>query len=413
VRRSSEQAATGTEQEQESMNPNALTSGLSPASPEVVVRPKSPPGAATGRAARLRSIAALAMGMMASAFVLAQPQPSELRAGTLVAPPFVMKQGDQLTGFSIDIWNEVAARLKVKTTFQEVSDVAALEDTLGDLERSKGIDVVVSAIYYTTERDRKYDLSLPIVEAGLQVMVRGGASSGESAPLRDMLALLSSRSAAVWLGAILLIILIPAHVMWLLDRGSKGSVSPDRGYFPGIFQSLLWATTALVSQVQHLPSRWPARVFGLLWMFAGVVFVALYTAQLTATLTAERIQGAINGPADLAGRSVATIEGSVAAAYLREIRARPVEVRTTDEMFAALLDKRVDAVFMNSSVLRYYAEHDGKGRVKVVGSEVKKGEFGFLFKLGSPLRRKVNSALVALREDGTYERLYAKWFGRE
>jgi polar amino acid transport system substrate-binding protein len=192
VRRSSEQAATGTEQEQESMNPNALTSGLSPASPEVVVRPKSPPGAATGRAARLRSIAALAMGMMASAFVLAQPQPSELRAGTLVAPPFVMKQGDQLTGFSIDIWNEVAARLKVKTTFQEVSDVAALEDTLGDLERSKGIDVVVSAIYYTTERDRKYDLSLPIVEAGLQVMVRGGASSGESAPLRDMLALLSS-----------------------------------------------------------------------------------------------------------------------------------------------------------------------------------------------------------------------------
>jgi polar amino acid transport system substrate-binding protein len=33
--------------------------------------------------------------------------------------------------------------------------------------------------------------------------------------------------------------------------------------------------------------------------------------------------------------------------------------------------------------------------------------------LNSPLRRKVDSALVALRDDGTYERLRAKWFGDE
>jgi len=34
-----------------------------------------------------------------------------------------------------------------------------------------------------------------------------------------------------------------------------------------------------------------ARVIALPWMFAGVVFVAMYTAQLTTTLTVRQIRG--------------------------------------------------------------------------------------------------------------------------
>jgi ABC-type amino acid transport substrate-binding protein len=33
--------------------------------------------------------------------------------------------------------------------------------------------------------------------------------------------------------------------------------------------------------------------------------------------------------------------------------------------------------------------------------------------LGDPLRRRVSSELVALREDGTYDKYYEKWFGSE
>ena len=42
-----------------------------------------------------------------------------------------------------------------------------------------------------------------------------------------------------------------------------------------------------------LPQHWLARVIGLLWLFAGVVFVALYTAELTATLTVQHLRSAI------------------------------------------------------------------------------------------------------------------------
>ena len=64
-------------------------------------------------------------------------------------------------------------------------------------------------------------------------------------------------------------------------------------------------------------------------------------------------------------------------------------------------------------VLRYYAAHEGKALVKLVGTEFEKREAGIVLPEGSPLRRQINSALVAIREDGTYERIYDKWFGNE
>lgn len=355
------------------------------------------------------SAAALLLTTVVITSAAAQGQPAEIRAVTAIAPPFIVKQGDDLTGFSIDLWNEIGARLNMKTHFQVASDMSGLFGPM----RSKDADVVVVPVAYTAERDREFDFSYPILEAGPQILVRGANDSGTPAPLKDFVNLLFSRWAAMWLGVALIIILIPGHLIWLLDRGSEGSVSPDRKYFPGIFHGLNWAATALVSQVMTLPRHWLARALGLVWMYAGVVFIALYTAQLTATLTTERIRGAINSVADLPGKRVATIVNSVPAQYLQTIGAQVQTFETTEEMFAALLDKRVDAVFFNSAVLRYYAAHDGKGRASVVGPEVNRQDLGFLFQLGSPLRKKVGSALIAMREDGTYRRIHEKWFGGE
>lgn len=349
----------------------------------------------------------LALAMMASA--PAQEQPTEIRAVTTILPPFVMKQGDQLTGFSIDLWDEVAARLNLKTRYELVPSFTDLIERM----RDKEADVLVGATFYTSERDREFDFSYPILEAGMQVLVRGAGEGGAPTPLKDVLALLFSKSAAIWLGVALVIILVPAHVIWLLDRGREDSVSPNKGYFPGILDALVWATTALVSQVQLLPNQWLARVFGLLWMFAGVVFISLYTAELTATLTIAQIRGAINGPADLPGKRVASLANSTASDYLREVGARVQEYQTVEEAIQALLSEKVDAAFGGAPGIRYYAAHGGLGRVRVVGPEIDRQDMGFLFQLGSPLRKQVGNALIALREDGTYQRIYEKWLGED
>jgi polar amino acid transport system substrate-binding protein len=246
----------------------------------------------------------------------------------------------------------------------------------------------------------------------LQIMVRASSESPQpSNPFLSLLKLLLSSRMLLWVGIGMILILIPAHLIWFFDRNRPDGITQGKPYFPGIFHALLWAAAALVVQTQQFPGSWLARVVGVVWMFAGVVFVAYYTAQLTTTLTVERIRGSIEGPSDLPGKEVGALVNSNAIDYLAAHNAQVKTFEQPEQMFQALLDDNVEAVVAATPILLYYASHGGKGRVKVVGPQFNTAPFAMLFPLGSPLRRRVDSALIALRENGTYQQLYEKWFG--
>jgi len=335
-----------------------------------------------------------------------QAKPTELRAAVADFPPFVMRQHGTLRGFNIDLWNAVAARLNIRTNYQVKPGAASLMEAM----RSKQADIVIAPVVITAARDQEFDFSVPIMQTGLRIMVLGRAGAGAPSPVRDLLELLFSKTTAVWLGIALLLVLIPAHLIWLVERNPDGIIA-DRRYFPGIFEAMYWALSCLATQAEAMPHRWIGRVFSVFWMFAGVLFVAFYTAQLTTTLTIRQIHGAINGPEDLPEKRVATIANTTAADYLRGRHARVQEYTEANQMFAALLNSDVDAVVFGTPMLRYYAAHQGNGLVRMVGPEFNVAPIAFAFQNGSPLRKKVSVALLTLQEDGTYQQLYNKWFG--
>src|SRR5271163_2937524 len=90
----------------------------------------------------------------------------EVRVAVNILPPMVMEQNGALTGFSIDLWNAIATRLKVKTSYQMMPDGRAVEEAV----RSKSADLTPSATI-TSARDEAFDFSYPIFETGLQIMV--------------------------------------------------------------------------------------------------------------------------------------------------------------------------------------------------------------------------------------------------
>lgn len=330
----------------------------------------------------------------------------EVRVAVVVLPPLVMEQNGSLSGFSIDLWNAIAKRLKVETSYQVFPDGSALDQAM----RSKTADLTPT-IFMTSARDADFEFSYPLLDAGLQIMVRETGATVETAtPLKDMLRLLFSRTTLEWFGVALLLAIIPAHLVWLLERHHQNGVITNRNYFPGILEASFWGLSTLTLQAEGMPRQWLARALSILWMFAGVVFVASYTARLTSTLTVERIRGSIEGPDDLTGKPVATLPTSIAADYLRERKAQVKEF-ASDEMFKALLDEKVDAVVAPSPLLAYYAAHEGRGRVRMVGPVFNSLPVAIELQLDSPLRKKIDGALIALRENGTYQQIYNKWFG--
>jgi polar amino acid transport system substrate-binding protein len=349
---------------------------------------------------------ALVAPVVAQTKAPALAQTKDLRVVTRVLPPMVSERDGALTGFSIELWNEIAARLRLKTSYHIAPDIAAL---LSDVRSGKA-ELGVAAISITSARETEFEFSHPILNAGLQIMVRGAGKDSESSPLRDILSLLFSWTSLAWLGIAALLVLIPAHAVWYFERAHENGIIPTPKYYPGILYALYWAAGTLATQAEQAPKHWIARVFAVLWMFTGVVFVALYTAQLAATLTVQQIGGGINGPEDLAGKRVASTRGSTAAAVVRELRGQLVEVAQIQDAFQALDNKTVDAVVFDSPVLLYYAANDGKGRVTTVGGPFRKEDYGIVFPRGSPLRSQVNVVLLKMREDGTYGRIYDKWF---
>jgi ABC-type amino acid transport substrate-binding protein len=59
----------------------------------------------------------------------------------------------------------------------------------------------------------------------------------------------------------------------------------------------------------------------------------------------------------------------------------------------------------------FYAAREGKGRGKNVGPEFNCRQVAIGAQLDSPLRKKIDRALVALRENGMHQQIYGKCFG--
>ena len=290
--------------------------------------------------------------------VPAAQEPQKLKVATRVLEPFVVETKGELTGFSIDLWRAIAGRLQIETEFVFANDVPALLE----LVKTKQTDLGIAAISVTAERDKVFDFSQPMMDSGLQILVRGDGSGGPPNPLGGLLRSVFSKAALVWLGIAALLIIIPAHIVWWLERRHPDGIVPaGEPYYPGILHALWWAAGTLATQGELMPRSWVGRIFAILWMFVGVIFVAYYTAQLTATLTVEQIQGAINGPEDLPGKKVGTIKGSTSAAFLDEQRAQMKPFEKITDAYAALLNKEVDAVVFDIPGAALLRQHRGQG----------------------------------------------------
>ncbi|MBM3506377.1 MAG: transporter substrate-binding domain-containing protein [Alphaproteobacteria bacterium] len=118
---------------------------------------------------------ALAIAVMVGAGAAAQNAPvpgiAEVRVATRVLPPMVVEENGGFTGFSIDLRQSIAARLQLHSAYTAAPNVGGLLE----LVRSGGADVGISAISITSAREAEFDFSLPMLNAGLEIMVLGSA----------------------------------------------------------------------------------------------------------------------------------------------------------------------------------------------------------------------------------------------
>jgi polar amino acid transport system substrate-binding protein len=331
-------------------------------------------------------------------------QGGRLRVVTKELPPFVIKNGGSFSGFSIDLWTEIARRGGFAYDFVEVPTVVDLLDTV-----SRGdADVGIAGISMTAEREGQVDFTVPMFSSGLQILV---AERGESplAAVADFLggAFLTGllRVAVV----VLLVVVVLAHLLWLVER-RRGDSEFALPYPGGVAQAAWWMLATMFSAGDRAPTGVAGRIISLIWMLGGIVLISLFTAAVTSQLTVQGLRSNISSVADLPGKKVVTVQGSTSADYLTEQHVMFTSVTRVEDAYRLLERGEVDAVVYDAPVLLYYAATGGKGKVQVVGQLLRPENYGIAVPTNSPLRKELNRILLELAADGTYQNLYDRWF---
>lgn len=128
----------------------------------------------------------------------------------------------------------------------------------------------------------------------------------------------------------------------------------------------------------------------------------------------------INSKKDLAGKKVAAQAGSTAvdAMYNEpDVVAtfdggEPILFDTNNEAFMDLEAGRVDALVVDEVLALYYIKQKGPEKYKILEEDFGEEQYGIGFrKQDVKLLEMVDKTLDEMREDGTFDLIYKKWFG--
>lgn len=331
-----------------------------------------------------------------------QSQAQTLTVTTVTRPPFSYVEDGAQSGFSMDLLAALAESLNWDYQVNRVEDFGEMLDIV---QRGEA-DLAIANISITASRETSMDFSQPIFEAGLQIMVPSDAARRPS-----LLHALLSTELFIAIGLAFAILLGGGMLMWSFERRAQPYF--DRKLDEAWFPSFWWALNLVVNGgfEERMPRTPFGRLLGVILVVSSLFIVSVFTARITSVMTVDAISGSVNSVNDLYGKEVGTIFNSTAATFLNRREIDFAGFDNLDNLLAAFTSRDLDAVVFDAPILSYFASHEGRRIATMTGGIFMRENYGIAFPTGSPLVEDVNQALLALREDGSYDEIYRTWFG--
>ena len=337
--------------------------------------------------------------------VRADAQNSErLKVAVNPVEPFVFLDGPVPSGFSIDLWDAVAKEADIEYEFVEVENVTAL---LAAVQAGE-VDLGIGATSIRASREEVVDFSLPFFAAGLQIMTAADVNQGALAVFRSIF----TPNLIRFLVATLATLLLVAHIAWLLERDENEDFQGSylRGIWGAFYWTIVTASTVGYGDTVLKDSR--GRLLAVVWMLLSLFLVSYFTATVTSSLTVGRLESGVNGPQDLRSLNVITLPGTTSAAYLTERGVNHTTVIDVESGILALQTGEADALVYDAPVLQYYANLAIAQKMVLVPMIFQNENYGIVMPAESDLTEQVNQALLRVQENGVYDQLTQRWFGR-
>jgi polar amino acid transport system substrate-binding protein len=348
----------------------------------------------------------LVLLMCVAASAKAEEAPRPMLIGTKEAPPFAMKgPSGQWTGISIELWRDMAAKLKLSYEFRELD----LDELLAKVANGS-LDAGVAAITVTADRERVMDFTHPFYTTGLGIAISPTGGTPWLAVLRRVV----SRQFLAVVGLLALLLIGVGTVVWLLERRRNSEHfggRPIEGIGAGFWWSAVTMTT--VGYGDKTPRTVWGRLVALLWMFASIIIISSFTAAITSALTVGQLGSPVRGPRDLPNVRVAAITNSTGAQILDARHVDHADYPDALGALQALAANRVDAVVYDAPILQYLAKEYFRGAVAVLPNTFVRQDYAIAVAQGSPLRESLNRQVESEINSARWRALIYRYLGTE
>lgn len=326
----------------------------------------------------------------------------DLTVSTVTRPPFSMLENGQSTGFTMDLWAAMMDDIGRDYTVRRVDSFSEMLKMVEDGE----VDAAAANISITSERERIMDFSHPIFASGLQIMTPAGAGQ------ISLWSAVFSYDLLLAIVGFFILLFLSGMFMWFFERDKQPyfELSARKAMFPAFW----WALNLVVNGgfEERQPRSTVGRFFGVILVISSLFLVSIFVAKITASLTVDAIQNSVSGINDLHGKRVGTIDQSTSARYLQNREVRYLAYTDLNSLTNAFENDQLDAVVFDAPILAYYVNTKGKEIGELVGPVFIPENYGIALPTDSVLTEQLNQSLLRLRENGTYESIYQKWFGQ-
>jgi len=338
-----------------------------------------------------------------------------VRVVTRNIEPFSFEKDGRRVGFAMELWDNVARELKLDYTITTADSAKKMVEAV----QNKTAEVGVGALSITAAREQVIDFSQPFYESGLSIVVanKGG---GIADVVWSVLANVFNWKLLIGVVIAIAVMFVISHLVWLYEHPVNEEMWP-RSYLAGMGESFWW--TLSIFLVGGADNKGPVglggRIVATIWMLASVIAVSLLTALLSAAFTVNSLNSDIKGPDDLPGHAVATVGGSTAETWLQKLGSSggaKVTVQPYADVPAcldALKSGKVKAVVYDAPILKYYVAKSGGEDFALVDGLFERNNYGFALQQDSPLRERINQALLLLNENGVTDELKKRWFDED
>ena len=325
----------------------------------------------------------------------------KLTVGVTDSPPFIIIEDDEITGLTIDLWNNISDSLKVDYHFVE-TDIENVVTSISEGE----INISIAPMAVSSSHAETTFYSQPFYITTMCVAIENHYESGFVTIVKNLFSIAFLKT----IGLLLFINFTIGTLIWLAERKDNPAFSDKmNGIIDGFWWS--WVTMTTVGYGDKSPQSKNGKILATIWMLVAILIISGFTATISSELTTKRLQNNINNVHDLHKMKVGCVQGRNTSIYLDYKHIKSKEYVSFEKAFDALEKGEINALVDDGATLNYYFNKRERNLgKKITLIELPNNKEYYCFMSSDPiLVNRINPYLLSFLESEHWGRLLKRY----